>query len=117
MNQLDQCRDFSQWKEIAQALGINVKKISGAQCGLPGEWGDVVVLESFGAKKGIVLLPFGTGVLQHADAIAANGFGFSVIEPAWPSTGSLNSLKEALREWGWTGADSDRPEWCHEESE
>ena len=92
-------------------LGINVKRISSAQCGLPSNWGEVILLEKFGAENGMVLLPCGTRVLQHADAIAANGFGFSVIEPAWQSMELLNSLKETLRDWGWMGAESDRPEW------
>lgn len=104
-------KDFLKWSEIALVLGVNVTKISSAQCGLPSNWGEVLLLEKFGAENGLVLLPDGTPVLQYADAIAANGFGFSVIEPAGHSAEYLNSLKEALRDWGWKGADSDRPEW------
>jgi hypothetical protein len=111
MTQFDQCQDFPKWRAIAHVLGINVKKISSTQCGLPSNWGEVVLLEKFGAENGMVLLPSGTPVLQHADAIAANGYGFSVIAPVEQSKEHLQSLKEALRDWGWTGAESDRPEW------
>jgi hypothetical protein len=105
------CDYFSRWQRVASALAINVKSVSTEQCGLPFDWGEVVLLENFGAERGMILLPDGTRVLEYSEAIAASGFGCSVLEPGEISAEQLESLKETLRDWGWTGPDLDRPAW------
>jgi len=61
----------------------------------------------------MILLPERVSVLPYADAIAALGFGFSVVEPPRKvdDIETRASLVAMLRDWGWAGAEAERPSW------
>jgi hypothetical protein len=51
-------------------------------------------------------------VKDHITEVDNDGFGYTVIGEPWPDeTFDLESFKEMVTDWGWTGSSSSRPEW------
>ena len=91
------------WRKIANAFGLSLGVSEPERCGLPSEFGAVLVLEGVGAPKGMVLLPNGTAVMRYSDDIIARGYGFSVLDPtALVTSADRLSVDALLRDWGYS---------------
>ena len=62
-----------------------------------------VLLENFGAARGMVLVTAYTDVEKFADRLVAAGFGYSCLpEPGQPDLDDTYVV-EMLRDWSWSG--------------
>lgn len=54
-------------------------------------------------------------VAPHVDEIVAMGYGFSVLDEPTPTEAySCNDVIDVLKDWGWSGRSSGKPEWLEE---
>lgn len=68
------------------------------------------LLPKFGSQKGMLVLPIPYSK-KSVELATANGFGYSGIEYSSESTGDRESFIDMLRDWSWTGAKEETPEW------
>jgi hypothetical protein len=66
--------------------------------------------QHFGSSCGIVIDSDWSVIGTHADALSAAGFGYSCV--SFERGTDLESLREVLVDWGWTGPPEDKPEWA-----
>jgi hypothetical protein len=108
------------WSHIADALGLRIVAPftltlpSGARVEAD------VLLQEFGAPKGMLLVTEAEKVPKDIDAIFSAGYGCSVlsepISPAVLSREDLESTVDVLRDWGWAGEPDKTPAWLREPS-
>lgn len=66
--------------------------------------------QHFGGLCGIVTDPDWSVISPHVDALSAAGFGYSCV--SFEKEIDLESLREVLADWGWTGSPEDKPQWA-----
>lgn len=64
----------------------------------------------FGGHCGMVTDPDWSVIKPHTDALSAAGFRYSCV--SFERGADLESLREVLTDWGWTGPPEDKPEWA-----
>jgi hypothetical protein len=73
------------------------------------------LLKNYASAKGMIIVTDFSVVSPFIDEIIAAGYGFSTLSDPNPSA-SLNydrkEFIEILRDWGWSGPEELRPEWC-----
>jgi hypothetical protein len=99
------------WQDAAADLGFVVRGPVGID--FKGGTLDVpVVVEGFGAGRGMVIVTSYSGVKRHTDALLEAGFGYSVMSQPRPNEAyDRESYIEMLSDWGWSGVPEDRPSW------
>ena len=98
------------WRMAATALRISV--VAPFELALPsgGRILADVLVRSFGAAKGMLVVSESSAVWPFRDEIVRLGYGFSVMDPP-EGPCSFDDLRDVLEDWGWSGDDSDRPAW------
>lgn len=101
------------WKEAAGDLGLKIVTPfeldlpSGARIRVP------LMVRHFGAREGMLVLSDYSLVSAWIDEIGQAGYGFSTLsEPRTDEVYSREEYIEVLMDWGWTGAEGERPTWC-----
>ena len=109
---MDESRLLVKWKSAGADLGVEVvgpfelELPSGVRIRAP------VLVRCFGAPEGMLLLTDFGLVMDLTDEILQAGYGFSIMsEPSEGEEYSRDVAVEVLADWGWTGAESDRPAW------
>ena len=97
------------WLAAAKKLGVQViapydVKVDGSQVTF------TAYLPCFGGRYGIVTDPDWSVIRPHVDALSAAGFGYSCV--SFDREADLESLREVLADWGWTGPPEGKPEWA-----
>jgi len=95
------------WRELGSRLGVEVT----APATIPV--GDrsatfTALLPQFGGKSGMIADPDWEVISPYADALSRLGYGFSAVEIG--SESDDESVKDMLRDWGWTAAEP-TPDW------
>ena len=103
------------WREAARDLGLRVE----VPFALVLPSGATVVarllLRDFGATNGMLIVTDYSAVQPYAQAVIAAGFGYSTLPDPRPGEKyERQSFVEMLLDWGWSGAEHDRPHWCPE---
>jgi hypothetical protein len=96
------------WLLAAADLGIRVT----APFAVTTKEGSIsfdALVHDFGSNNGMLL--FSKWDKEKAAAATASGYGFSCISS---TEYGREATIEALRDWGWGGPESERPEWCTE---
>ena len=68
-----------------------------------------VLLRDFGASRGMLLVTDFKPIAPYSDELVGLGYGYSCLsEPSEPYAPEIDddSLREMLKDWGWTGSDS-----------
>lgn len=100
------------WSSALSELNIIVDEMFLQELGVKTLLGKVPLLKNFGGKNGMVLFPSGTMVLALHQLLLDQGYGYSVIDcPNSPIESYKNDLVLLLKDWSWTGAESEKPEW------
>lgn len=76
-----------------------------------------LLVPHFGAAKGMLLLTDYSLIEDHTSEIIQAGYGFSVFsEPEASEEYDRDSYIEVLRDWGWSGPESEKPAWLQGEA-
>lgn len=76
----------------------------------------VARLPDFGADNGMLIFADGRDLLNFNEQLLDAGFGFSVLgEGSATQEFDLESFKEMLIDWGWSGRSESRPAWMPSE--
>ena len=71
-----------------------------------------VLVRRFGGPKGMLILSDYAPVVGRIDEIVQAGFGCSIMSaPAAAEAYAREEFVELLADWGWTGDESERPDW------
>ena len=102
----------SYWRHAGQLLGFAVE----APCHVVLPGGKTLTfaacLPDFGAERGMLLSDDYECFSAHAVALAAAGYGYSVLS-APTHAPVLADVVDLLQDWGWS-ASGPRPEWLNE---
>jgi hypothetical protein len=72
----------------------------------------VARIQSFGGANGMLVFSHYDDVRSSATELVRAGFGYTVLDERRPDeVFDLESYKEMLLDWGWTGPNSSRPPW------
>ena len=72
----------------------------------------VVRVRDLGAENGMLVVSDYDDVKAHLAEITKAGYGFSVLDEPSPLEGyDLESYAQMFRDWGWSGVESQRPQW------
>jgi hypothetical protein len=63
-----------------------------------------VLLEEFGAERGMLLVTVWGDIALLADDLVAQGFGCSCLQESDASAIDESVLADMLQDWGWTGS-------------
>ena len=88
-----------QWIEISEHLGLDIRlayeiELSDRTLTAP------VLLEGYGADKGMVLVADFDLIEDAADELVRFGYGFSCLGEPSPGPIDWEGVEEALRDWG-----------------
>jgi hypothetical protein len=88
-----------QWIEISEALGLDIRlsyeiDLGGRRLTVP------VLLEGYGADKGMVLVADFGLIEDVADALVGLGYGVSCLGEPSPGPIDWKYVEEMLRDWG-----------------
>ena len=103
----------SYWQRAGKLLGFVVESpylvslSSGSPFIVPAH------LPNFGAVRGMLLSSEYDHFAAHASALAAAGYGFSVLEASANGVVAQDVI-ELLKDWGWSGSCSCAPTWLSE---
>ena len=100
------------WQHVGQLLGFTVE--APCQIVLPG--GRALTfsarLPDFGAERGILLSDDYESFSAHTVALAAAGYGYSVLSaPTYAPV--IADVIDLLKDWGWSAA-APQPKWLDE---
>lgn len=71
-----------------------------------------VLVRDFGAAKGMLIVESFELVRTYHEEILTSGYGYSVLDcPKTEDAYDRESTMTMLRDWGWTGQDSSKPNW------
>ncbi len=71
-----------------------------------------LLLENFGASKGMIVINKYDQVAPFVDEIVNEGYGFAVLdEPVENEQYIRDDFIEMLNDWGWSGGKSEKPSW------
>jgi hypothetical protein len=98
------------WRTAADDLRITV--VAPFELVLPsgGRIHADVLVRSFGAAEGMLIVTESAAVWPFRDEIVQLGYGFSVMDPPGGPYDPDN-VREVLEDWGWSCDDSDCPAW------
>ncbi|WP_017931468.1 hypothetical protein [Robiginitomaculum antarcticum] len=100
------------WSKVLLKLDLEVIEVSTQKLGIKTNLDVLPLLKNFGGKNGMLLFPDGSMVLQHHQILSEQGFGYSVTSCPKSADESLELfLISMLKDWTWTGAQSEKPEW------
>lgn len=72
----------------------------------------VARLLDFGADNGMLIFVDGRDPLRFTEQLVDAGFGYSVLGEGSPTDEfDLESFKEMLIDWGWSGHSENKPTW------
>lgn len=106
-------RLLDEWTQAARDLDLDIQ----SPCLLHLESGANIrarlLLKNYGAAKGMLVVTDYETIAPFADEIVAAEYGFSTLsEPSDRSHYDREVFVEMLRDWGWSGPETLRPEWC-----
>jgi hypothetical protein len=71
-------------------------------------------IQSFGGANGMLVFSHYDDVRPYATELVRAGFGYTVLDERRPGeVFDLESYKEMMLDWGWTGLSSSRPPWIN----
>lgn len=74
-----------------------------------------VRLADLGGPNGMLVLRSYDDIEEYAQAIIDMGYGFSVMSDFGRDEGfDIESFREIFADWGWGGAEEDKPAWMDE---
>jgi hypothetical protein len=95
------------WADLAKRLGLSVKipfvvSTSGGNLSVP------VLLEKFGAERGMLLLTEWTKLVAYEQEVVDLGYGYSCLSEDWDAEDEDDelALADMLMDWGWSGHDA-----------
>jgi hypothetical protein len=97
------------WMELARRFNLRVQAPFRVQVGTK-EIEVPVLLEQFGAAKGMLLLPRYAPIAAVADQLVGLGFGYSCLGDWLGEPADTEAIADMLRDWGWTG-EGNAPDW------
>ena len=74
-----------------------------------------IYLANFAGPKGIMIFSHSKLMWPVRDVINADGYGYSVMTIPADDFVDIESYKEVLIDWGWTGDRSRRPQWIEKD--
>ena len=97
------------WLRAAQQFGLKVQipfhvELDGERLVAP------VLLEEFGAPRGMVLVTQYQDIALVSERLVDAGFGYSCLSESLGTDIDNEGLFEILRDWGWSGT-GDAPSW------
>lgn len=96
----------NRWRELGARLGLQVEAL--ATVALDDTSATfTALLPQLGAKNGMIAGSDWDAISPFADALLRQDYGFSVVEIG---DGEDESVKEMLRDWGWSAAEP-KPAW------
>jgi hypothetical protein len=97
------------WTRIAERFGLKIR--IAFQIDIGGEHLTVpVLLEDFGARRGMVLVTSFKEINAVAEQLASAGFGYSCLGEPRDQEIDEPYIIDMLRDWGWSGS-GDAPNW------
>ena len=104
---------LEKWSEAARDLGLEIVAPFSIVLGNDSRIDARLLLKRFGARNGMVIVTNFPTVEPFIEEILAAGYGFSTLsEPSVSDHYDRDVFIEMLRDWGWSGAEDLRPEWC-----
>lgn len=103
---------IDKWLNVSKTLKINI--VVGFQL----EVSDQIILKSeflvkkFGAEIGMLVFTNFSSVAPYVQQIIDMGYGFSVLSESNDENINIEEYVEVLNDWGWSGAESEAPDWC-----
>jgi len=99
-----------QWQHAAEKRGLKVQ----IPFALALRDGTIiqadVLLEDFGARRGMLIVADFAAVAEKTDVIVAAGYGYSCMsEPSEAEISSLEAIDDALEDWGPTAISEPSP--------
>jgi len=106
-------RLLDQWYEAARDLNLDVQAPFTAQLPSGAQIQGRLLLRHFGAENGMIVVTDYLSISPFVAEIIEAGYGFSTLsEPSEHEPYDREVYVEMLRDWGWVGAEKDRPLWC-----
>ena len=101
------------WREAARDLGLDVEAPFVLLLPSGGEVRARLLLRHFGAVHGMLVVTDDEEIWCVRERVVAAGYGFSAMnEPRPGERYKWESFVAMLRDWGWSGPEAARPEWC-----
>lgn len=99
------------WKKASSDLGLEVESPFVIYIGCT-RIKATMLIKNFGAPKGMLIIDSFCQVEKVADKTSETGYGFLVdSRPTDSNDYCRDSFIDMLKDWGWTGAASEKPIW------
>jgi hypothetical protein len=97
------------WVRIAERFGLKVQipfhvELANGQLTVP------VLLEEFGAQRGMLLVTSYQDIAAVTDQLVSAGFGYSCLDDSPGTDLDEPQIVDMLRDWGWSGGGG-APSW------
>jgi hypothetical protein len=97
------------WVRIAERFGLKVRipfqvELASEQLTVP------VLLEEFGAERGMLLVTSYQDIAALTDQLVSAGFGYSCLDDSPATDLDAPQIVDMLRDWGWSGS-GEAPSW------
>jgi hypothetical protein len=99
------------WTAAARDLGLDIVAPfdlalpSGTRIRVP------LLLRQFGAREGMLLVADSKILKEAEDELVESGYGYSVLGGGGYEQYARDMFIETLRDWGWSGLESEQPRW------
>jgi hypothetical protein len=103
----------SHWAEIASALGLRIQSPVEVALSNGRTVCAPVLLPDFGYENGMLLFEgIPSDIFEIGEGLVALGYGYSCLGPYRENEAvNLESTKEVLADWTWSGPQDERPAW------
>ncbi|MCK9460447.1 MAG: hypothetical protein M0R80_12480 [Proteobacteria bacterium] len=104
---------LEEWRAAARDLGLEI--VAPYRCVLPSgaQLNARLLLKHFGYTRGMIVVTDYSVIADIWKEVGDAGYGFSTLsEPEESVEYDRDSFIDMLRDWGWSGLESQRPKWC-----
>ncbi len=100
------------WQLASEDLGIQVVAPFSLILSSGNQIKVALLVRNFGANKGMLIVGKNSEINPYTDELIREGYGYSVLgDPRAGEQYSKEVFIELLREWEWTGTETQKPVW------
>ena len=104
---------LEKWKLASHDLDLEMIENFVLKISSSAQINSALLLKNFGDKNGMLIIRDYNEAEPYLEDIEEAGYGFCIMKdpPYKHDFYSKESIIEVLRDWGWTGPESERPDW------
>jgi hypothetical protein len=107
-----------EWKRAADELGFKIQTPFALTLPSGNSIEAELLISDFGGEKGLLIFTDYEKIKPFVGELRLNGFHCSIIgESSSNQEFEIESFIDCLSDWGWSGAEADRPVWLREPPE